>query len=122
MIAILGKRKRRDRLEDVRKEDLRNSDANHQVQALFQQHFEAKFRPLTGLPIPPQPTEKADSSTDNGGSDWEGLSDHDDVLKVQIVEHINSKTTEEDIPKDELRTFMVSLYQSSRVEADHSIF
>ena len=112
-MAILGKRKCRDL---IAKPDSTNA-ADHStstdadLQALFRQHFEAKFKPL------PQAFQKAsqqpqttliDSEEPSNESDWSGLSDGGNDNSVEVIEHTNSTGAKRiEVPRNEIKTFMV---------------
>ena len=112
MAVILGKRKRRTQIEELDPQVVAdtNADTGEERQELFRKHFEAKFAPLPRLlrqNIERQTTE-THTLKDEEVSDWEGLSDGDDDTNVQVVVHnISIGTTRADVPKDELKTFMV---------------
>ena len=87
-----------------------SSDIDGDLQALFRQHFESRFKPLNGLPFPRLKRQNADeeSSEDQSESDWEGLSDKGDGKQIEIVEHTTfTGVGRVEVPREELKTFMV---------------
>ena len=107
MTVVLGKRKRRDQLEDASAVTLGDGSLSKNLQALFQQHFEAKFEPLAGLACLRQAERSVEHPTEEDDSDWEGISNHDDIHSVEIVEHTSLDVAKVDVPKQELKMFMV---------------
>ena len=111
--AMLGKKKRVERVVASRttlttSKDSLNEDGD--LQALFRQHFESRFKPLEGLP--PQrlkrPQAEDESPEDQSHSDWDALSDGQDEKQVEVVEHIISKGGKRaEVPREEIKTFMV---------------
>ena len=105
---MLGKRKRRDRLEGACQVNSRDKSPNKELLALFQQHFEATFEPLKGISSSLQAEKSVEHSTEEDVSDWEGISDYDaDDHIVEIVEHTSLDVAKVDVPKQELKMFMV---------------
>ena len=107
MEEILGKRKRRADL-DTAESSLSHEDDGARLQILLQKHFEAKYEPLEFLPVPKavhHDTSSQSSSEDD--DEWSGLSDTEGRIYVQTVEHVPAHDSEP-LPKEELRTFMVS--------------
>ena len=86
-------------------------DKDGDLQALFRQHFESRFKPLEGLPSPPlkRPIASEESLDDQSDSGWEGLSDGGvDEQQVEVVEHTMSTGVKRaEVPREELKTFMV---------------
>ena len=107
MTVVLGKRKHRDRLEDACAATFGDGSPSKNLQALFQQHFEAKFEPLAGLARSRQAEKSVEHPTEEDESDWEGISNHDDNHSVEIVEHTSLDVARVDVPKQELKMFMV---------------
>lgn len=110
MASKLGKRKRRDHVDDSIVEEFSQDVANVQLYIVFRQHFEAKFEPLTepSQEHRPEGLVQGIVSSDEDDLDWEGLSDQDTIAKVQIVEHTTIAGTKKvDLPKEELKGFMV---------------
>lgn len=108
MTAILGKRKRRNQLDDHTIERVNSTD--QQSQALFRQHFEAQFRPLEGPPSieTKEPTPDLTKSEDSEDWEWTGLSDNDGGANIQVIEHTATTGAKRaDVPRKELKTFMV---------------
>ena len=112
-MAVLGKRKRRDQITESdgtnATDHSPSTDAN--LQALFRQHFEAKFKPLPQVfqnaLQQPQPY-LIDSEELSNESDWSGLSDGEDDNGVEVIEHTNSTGARRiEVPRDEVKTFMV---------------
>ena len=108
MANILGKRKRRADLEPAEDISTHNTDDTH-LRLLLQKHFEAKYEPLETSPLPKAvdlDTESQSASEDE--ADWNGLSDTEDHLPVETIEHVSIHSLEL-APKEELKTFMVSI-------------
>ena len=85
-------------------------DKDGDVQALFRQHFESRFRPLKGLPSSRLKCPEADEETpeSQSESDWEGVSDEGYGKPVEVVEHsISTGVKRAEVPREELKTFMV---------------
>lgn len=76
------------------------------VQALFRQHFEATFEPLEKFCLPSSNQAAIEVQPDITESEWEGISDEDQV-KTKIIEFHGSEMSKTNISKDELKTFMV---------------
>ena len=116
--AILGKRKRQDRLkanEESRAPQQDDNDSIEQRYILFRQHFESRFAPLekslsteTQVSTP----DLTNSSEDAEESDWAGLSDENDEADIQVVDYSTAEKRAE-VPKAELKTFMVRPYLAS---------
>ncbi|KAL9101085.1 MAG: hypothetical protein Q9187_009284, partial [Circinaria calcarea] len=107
MKVILGKRKRRDQLDNHATEQVGNTD--EQLQALFRQHFEAQFRPLEGPPSKEtkEPTPDLTGAEDSEDSEWTGLPDGESDIDIEVIEHTASSGAKRAaVPRDELRTFM----------------
>ena len=109
MAPALGKRKRRDQLNDA---DTKNASIVHEdsagLQALFRQHFESTFEPLPGTVarshlVHDVDTEPSDRELE---PDWDGFSDHSDE-HAEIVHCATHASSKGDISKDEFKTFMV---------------
>ena len=111
MAVILGKRKRRDQLDDQVTGQVNSTD--EQLQALFRQHFEAQFRPLKGLlsKETKESTPDLTKSQDSEDSEWTGLSGNDSDGNVQVIEHTAfTGAKRADVPREELKIFMVLSY------------
>ena len=106
-IMAVGKRKRRDQiiLNDS-PIDTGPDRTAADLQALFQQHFEAKFRPLEGVSLPAIITPVPTSPNEDARSEWEGLSDNEDCESPQVIQHHITQAAGNEMPKDELRAFM----------------
>ena len=105
----LGKRKRRDEIEDCNGSEVRQSDGIEvALQTLFQQHFEAEFQPLESLDLPIKQQELARSPSPSGEdiSDWDGLPDEDGP-SPEIVELGLSSASKDESAIEELKSFMV---------------
>ena len=108
----LGKRKRRDQVGDPDGvEDHRPHEDNADLQALFRQHFEAKFRPLESMNLPVQEQRLAGSppAGEDESSDWEGLPE-DEGHGPKIIEHNVSLASSDGVPTEELKSFMVVIH------------
>ncbi|MCJ1351285.1 MAG: hypothetical protein MMC33_001269 [Icmadophila ericetorum] len=115
MAPILGKRKRRDQItESHREKSVSDSPSTKaKLQALFKQHFEAKFKPLPEAPQKtshqPQNTFVGSEAEGSDGSDWSGLSDVENGAGVEVIEHTNSTGAKRiEVPKDEVKAFMTT--------------
>ena len=109
MASALGKRKRRDQINDF---DANNASILHEdsanMQALFRQHFESAFEPLPGTfarshldhDIDSEPSEREPEP------DWDGFSDHSEE-HAETVNHATHASSKGGISKDEYKTFMV---------------
>lgn len=105
----LGKRKRRDQISDTSEahnEVFQEGDAG--LQALFRQQFEAKFRPLDTVkkPVPEQQLSQPLPPSEESSSDWDGIKDEEDY-GPEIVELDPSLTSNDELPPEELKSFMV---------------
>ncbi|MCJ1393819.1 hypothetical protein MMC18_006695 [Xylographa bjoerkii] len=109
MATALGKRKRRSQLCSPPPTD--PSTTAH-LQALFQQHFEAKYAPLSTPTLSlagPPPGPPASPPSSSSSSAWEGLS-ADSSPPVQVISHSTrsrSRSKRAAVPREELRAFMV---------------
>ncbi|KAA6412284.1 MAG: hypothetical protein FRX48_04436 [Lasallia pustulata] len=91
-------------------------DKDDDLQALFRQHFESRFKPLKGLPSSRLKCPEADEETpeNQSESDWEGLSDEEYGKPVEVVEHkISTGVKRAEVPREELKTFMTTKPPSS---------
>lgn len=104
---MLGKRKRREQIgfRDSFKDTSADGTAA-ELQARFQEHFEAKFRPLEGLSFFSKDAHDEEPGMTLQESDWEGLSDKESTHNPRIIEHQHLQAAETDIPKDEVKAFM----------------
>ena len=110
MTPLLGKRKRRSQL--IQDEECSNSsvaDAEHQqLQVILRKNFEANFEPL---PITENATalciQHEEQAVDEGEEmTWEGIS-NTEKEPANIVQHIKSSAGYKEVPKEELKSFMV---------------
>ncbi|MCJ1322669.1 hypothetical protein MMC15_008018, partial [Xylographa vitiligo] len=116
MATTLGKRKRRSQLFSPQPT---SPSTNSHLQALFQQHFEAKYGPLppptppltTTTPTPPS----APPSSESSDQAWEGLSASSSsspplspsTSEVRVISHRTpARSKRADVPRSELRAFM----------------
>jgi len=104
----LGMRKRRDELKDPEDTDSGTNENDVDLQALFQQHFEAKFRPLepTSLPVKLPTVVRLQIASEDGISDWEGLPEEEEH-GPEVIELEALRTSSDDVATEELRSFMV---------------
>lgn len=110
MALTLGKRKRRDHLAeaDALAGQSPDDEATAKLQALFRQHFEGTFEPLEAAKTLQTNaiTVGNEASSDSVESDWDGLSQEDSEA-TQIIHHSKPGASRADVPRDELKTFMV---------------
>lgn len=114
-IMGLGKRKRRDQLkssDELNGSRLEGGYAD--LHALFRQHFEARFRPLDSisLPVKEQQVTRPPSLGEGEMSDWEGLADEAQG-GPEIVELNPSLASSDELPAEELKSFMVATHAHS---------
>lgn len=111
MAAVLGKRKRRDRLESPPHEIEDDPTYNIRLQRLLQQNFETRFEPLESLyQAPTQSTflEEDDERTDDDECDWTGFSEaSQEGGDPVVVHHQKREKTRADISKGDIKLFMV---------------
>ena len=114
----LGKRKRRDELEDPEDAGLGSNGDNVDLQTLLRQHFETKFRPLvpTSLPVNIPTVARSQSTSEGEISDWNGLSEEEDN-GPEVIELEASRTSSDDVPTEELRSFMVITHSQFKIKA-----
>lgn len=105
---MLGKRKHRGQILATESDNRLDLDGKEpsQVQALFRQHFETTFEPLEKFCLSSSNQEAIEVQPDVMESEWEGISDEEQV-KTQIIEFHGSEMSKTNISKDELKTFMV---------------
>lgn len=105
---MLGKRKRRGQVVAIESDKRLKLDGKESsnLQTLFRQHFEASFEPLDELCLAPSKQEASEAQSDVTESEWEGISDEEQV-KTQIIEFHGSEMSKTNISRDELKTFMV---------------
>lgn len=105
---MLGRRKHRGQILATESDKRLKLDGKEpsKVQALFRQHFEATFEPLEKFCLSSSHQEAIEIQPDLTESEWEGISDEEQV-KTQIIEFHGSEMSKTDISKDELKTFMV---------------
>lgn len=111
MALKLEKRKRREELidEDVTPGQLLDKDTASEMHNILRRHFEAAFEPLAehnALPAAASSID-ADGSEIESGSDWDGISEGQSD-SAEIINHAKSSLSKAEIPKEELKTFMVS--------------
>ncbi|KAI9837485.1 MAG: hypothetical protein M1819_007133 [Sarea resinae] len=116
MTALLGKRKR----QKVRTDERDDADGDHgeengDLQAIFQRHFEAQFKPLQQVKKGPQKEtavvereedEEEEEEEEEEESDWGGFSDHS-AQEVEVIEH-TTQASRDRASKDEMKAFMSS--------------
>ena len=111
MALKLGKRKRREELldEDVTPGRLLNKDNASDFHNILRRHFEAAFEPLPDHQALPAATTKFDPEGSEAGSesDWDGISEGQSD-SAEIINHAKSGLLKAEVPKEELKTFMVS--------------
>ena len=111
MALKLGKRKRREELkdEDVTPGRLLNKDNASDLHNILRRHFEAAFEPLAGHQTLPAATTKIDPEglEAESESDWDGISEGQSD-SAEIINHAKSGLSKAEVPKAELKTFMVS--------------
>ena len=107
----LEKRKRREELtdEDVAPGQLLDKDTASEMHNVLRRYFEAAFEPLAEHHALPAATTSidADSSEVESGSDWDGISEGQSD-SAEIIDHAKSSLSKAEVPKEELKTFMVS--------------
>lgn len=105
---MLGKRKRREQFFAIESDERLTLEGKEssQLQALFRQHFETSFEPLDEICYASSKQEAVDAESDVTESEWEGISDEEQV-KTQIIEFHGSQISKMNISRDELKTFMV---------------
>lgn len=109
MVPTLGKRKRRDQLADTNDNgDISTGGVTHDSSSLFRQYFEANFEPLEELKSSSARIEVAepDDMDTAHSSEWDGLSEGDNQ-RLEIVYHSRHSPAKTEVPKEELKTFMV---------------
>ncbi len=113
----LGKRKRRDELKVAEDTECGSNENDVDLQTLFQQHFEAKFRPLqpTSLPVKVPTFVRSQSASEDGTSDWEGLPDEEEY-GPEVIELEASRTLSDDVFTEELRSYMVNIRSRFELE------
>ena len=109
MATMLGKRKRRASLSSESPVQNPESDGNDTQEALlFQQYFEKQFMPLEQPPsLMKEISEdsKIGPDSDQGESDWEGLSEGPET-QVEVIQDLSLLQTEKDALSKEWKTFM----------------
>lgn len=122
MALKLGKRKRREELidEDIKPGQILKKDNASEMHNILRRHFEAAFEPLADhQPLPAATTNiDPEGSEAKSESDWDGISEGQSD-SAEIINHANSSLLKADVPKEELKTFMVSANQNP-VFAQHS--
>ena len=73
---------------------------------VLRRHFEAAFEPLPEQPAAATSID-ADSSEVESGSDWDGISEGQSD-SAEVIDHAKSSLSKAEVPKEELKTFMVS--------------
>lgn len=111
MAAILGKRKRRLHIDGPVPLQPDDTVSAEQLQTLFRQHFEAKYKPLEPAPYVKHANPVATATQTPSESDdpaWEGLDDDKATRYVQVIEHTTHPSSKNaDVTKQELKAFMV---------------
>lgn len=111
MATSIGKRKRRDDVEDSK----HSSSDDDDIRARFQKAFEAKFKPLEVNEKPQKDAaleqqvaqeDEQDDSDDLEDSDWSGLSEEENG--VEVVSHAEAKPTDDIARQRGAKSFMVS--------------
>jgi hypothetical protein len=93
MAATLGKRKREELQQKPRKfTHVEDSDSSSdgddaRLKAIFQQHFEAQFKPLPEPKGQKKEIEVVQVLDDGQESDWDGFSSEDESAAVQVFEY-----------------------------------
>ena len=113
MTRILGKRKCRAQIPnlDSNAKSKFDGDVTEHLHDLLQQHFESKFKPLEGSnqKVHKQQcviTQLSQDKTESG-SDWAGISEEEAEESPQVVHYHMSQSLRADVPKEELKKFMV---------------
>ncbi|KAI7085867.1 hypothetical protein KC356_g5518 [Hortaea werneckii] len=116
MAVSIGKRKRRDKVEDSNT----SSSDDDDIRARFQKAFEAKFKPLEVNEKPQKDAapeqhvaqeDNQDDTDDMEDSDWSGLSEEEDG--VEVVSHAEAKPTDDIARQRGAKSFMSSKPPSS---------
>ncbi|KAI6822384.1 hypothetical protein KC367_g4923 [Hortaea werneckii] len=116
MATSIGKRKRRDDVEDSK----HSSSDDDDIRARFQKAFEAKFKPLEVNEKPQKDAaleqqvaqeDEQDDSDDLEDSDWSGLSEEENG--VEVVSHAEAKPTDDIARQRGAKSFMSSKPPSS---------
>ena len=110
--VTLGKRKRADQLQDKVNPPKQPNDAAAQLHNILRQNFELRFAPIEPL-SPKEAEEPIPDLTNSEGSeesDWAGFSDDNNDANVLVIEHTASISRRAEVPKEELKTFMVLIY------------
>ncbi|KAI6881953.1 hypothetical protein KC363_g6094 [Hortaea werneckii] len=116
MAISIGKRKRRDDIEDSK----HSSSDDDDIRARFQKAFEAKFKPLEVNEKPQKDAapeqhvaqdDNQDDTDDLEDSDWSGLSEEEDG--VEVVSHAEAKPTDDIARQRGAKSFMSSKPPSS---------
>ena len=111
MISTLGKRKRRDQIQKLDSDvsTISDQETSRQLQTLLQQHFEATFEPLKGVrqSVHEEAEGEAQAVKIDTESNWTGISEEEDEDPQQIFHYHVSHSSKLEVPKEELKTFMV---------------
>ena len=116
---MLGKRKRNVLNTVELSSGYPTSGSQEDLQDVFKRHFEAQFQPLPNQAslVISKPTIALAQDTDS--SDWDGLSSDDETEGIEVVEYTAPTNVEKvDVPKEELKGFMVSSHYFSRLYVD----
>ncbi|KAL8962983.1 MAG: hypothetical protein Q9193_000703 [Seirophora villosa] len=125
MTAILGKRKRRARIE-ISAEEARKSqhtDDEIHLQHLLRQHFETKFEPLD-LSTTVSARESADEDdpeSDFYDEDWTHFSEDEEQTETLVVNYQNLEKARVDVPKEEQRLFMSARPPTQPIKSSSAI-
>ena len=115
MALNLGKRRRREELidEDATPGRLLNKEKASDFHDILRRHFEAAFEPLPDNQALPAATPKFDpeGSEAESESDWDGISEGQSD-SAEIINHVKSGLLKAEVPKEELKTFMVSAHDT----------
>ena len=111
MALKLGKRKRREELidDDDTPRQLYDKDTASDMHNVLRRHFEAAFEPLADHHALAAATSKIDEdgSEVESESDWGGISEGQSD-SAEVVNHAKTSLLKAEVPKEELKTFMVS--------------
>ena len=103
----LGKRKRREQIED---NDINSRNHEHidYLQTILQQHFETKFEPLLlGNEHSKASPPASESETNDDEYGWSGFSEEEEGTDAKIVDHQAMNATSMQLSKSERKYFMV---------------
>ncbi|KAL9093365.1 MAG: hypothetical protein Q9165_004106 [Trypethelium subeluteriae] len=132
MAVLLGKRKRRARVQDQNSDDVNKAEeiflsGSEDIQTVFRRAFEARFQPLKEPRLVDEESRDlfSEEEAQDDESEWGGLESENETGRVQVIEYsgVTGKSDEDELLQQDMKAFMASstrlwFYSSSKPPSD----